>query len=271
YGIAAIAAGIMFVIAVFGCILLHELGHALMARRFGVGTRDITLLPIGGVARLERMPKRPSQEVAVALAGPAVNVVIAVLLFGLLLISGGNWQVFAAGVTEDSLLVALIWVNLLLVAFNLLPAFPMDGGRVFRALLATRLSYLRATEIASGIGQAMAIVFGMIGLYQGGMLIVLAVFVFLAARAELAAVRAQTLAESRLQPSTADVLPSAGPRYLPAETRVEDAAKIVLFSPLFHFPVGYRTDVVGLFTRSDLLRALSAGYGQRPVADVLQQ
>ena len=186
-GIAAALGSVGFVFAIFGCVVLHELGHALAARFYGVGTRDITLYPIGGVASLERMPERPIQELVIAVAGPLVNVVIAAtLLMGSSLSSAGPW--WQSNPLEGGLISGLIWVNVALVIFNMLPAFPMDGGRVLRALLATALPYTRATIIAARIGQLMAIGFGLIGLWSPNFFL-LAVFIFLAASAELARAR----------------------------------------------------------------------------------
>lgn len=157
--LAAAAGGMGFVLALFLCVLLHEYGHALAARRYGIRTRDITLLPIGGLARLEKMPEKPMQEFWVALAGPAVNVAIALLLFGGLAATGRLAPADELSLVAGPALQRLMAVNLFIVAFNLLPAFPMDGGRVLRAVLATALGRRRATAIAANIGQGMAILF----------------------------------------------------------------------------------------------------------------
>ena len=190
-GLTGALGSVLFVFAIFGCVVLHELGHALMARHYGIGTRDITLYPIGGVASLMRMPRRPSQELAIALAGPAVNVVIAGLLFAVLIVVGIGSQGLVFNIAGGSFLINLLAVNIALVVFNMLPAFPMDGGRVLRAFLAMRKPYLRATEIAVRVGQVVAILLGLLGLMSGGTLIFIAMFVFLAAQAELAMARRQ--------------------------------------------------------------------------------
>jgi Zn-dependent protease len=188
----ATVATLVFLAAVFGCVVLHELGHALTARRFGIGTRDITLLPIGGVANLERMPERPLQELLVSLAGPAVNVVIAAGLFVLIGLFG-----------RSALLVNLLYVNLIMVIFNLLPAFPMDGGRVLRAFLTMRAGFLRATETAVKVGKFVAIVLGVIGLFSNVMLAFIALFVYFGADQELQMARAKAMyGYNGWQPST---------------------------------------------------------------------
>lgn len=197
YGIAAIGTSLVYIVALFAIVVMHELGHALTARRYGILTRDIILLPIGGVARLERMPRDPRQELLVALAGPAVNVAIATVLYGLLRLTGSapTADLYTVDLLSSTRAFAyqLVLVNIMLAVFNLLPAFPMDGGRVLRALLAMRMSsYARATTIAAWVGRALAVVLGVVGLYefQNPFWVLIAIFVWMGAGSEAAAVRA---------------------------------------------------------------------------------
>ena len=185
---------LLFIVLLFLCVLLHEFGHIFTARAFGVRTPDVILLPIGGVARLERIPEKPSEEFLIAIAGPAVNVVIASLL---VLLAGANLSADHLAALESadvSMIDRLAAVNLFLAVFNLIPAFPMDGGRVLRALLASRLGYVRATEIAATIGQWVAFALGFLGLFGNPLLIFIAIFVYLAAASEahLVAIRAMS-------------------------------------------------------------------------------
>lgn len=180
----------LFVIALFFCVLLHEFGHALTARKYGIGTRSITLLPIGGLASLEEMPENPAEEFYVAVAGPLVNVVIALLLFPFVSLEnyiGQNPEVLQeqlAAIHAANFLFYLFFVNIALVLFNMLPAFPMDGGRIFRALLSMKYGRIRATKIASGLGKFMALVFFLIGLFYSIILTVIAVFIWFGAHSE---------------------------------------------------------------------------------------
>lgn len=179
--------GTLFTVALFASVVLHELGHAVVARRFGVRTRDITLLPIGGVARLEYVPRRPRQELAIALAGPAVTSLVALALAVILLLLHRPLVIASSAVVSGNgaaLVAQLMWVNVSLLAFNLLPAFPMDGGRVLRAGLATRLGYERATNVALHVGRAFALLFCAAGLLTSLSLVVIALFIWLGAAAE---------------------------------------------------------------------------------------
>ncbi|HIK92680.1 MAG TPA: hypothetical protein EYG03_11955, partial [Planctomycetes bacterium] len=156
-------ADLTFVTAIFACVVLHELGHALAARRFGVRTRDIILMPIGGVARLEKMPKHPREELIVAIAGPAVNVIIASVLLAITVPLIGVDGLMTPTSLGTSLVGKVIAVNLAMIVFNMLPAFPLDGGRVLRALLSLGMGHLRATRIAAKVGQTMAVLLGVAG------------------------------------------------------------------------------------------------------------
>jgi Zn-dependent protease len=202
----AVMFGIGFALAVFACVLLHEFGHALVARRFGIETRRITLLPIGGVAELERTPEDPRAELWIAAAGPAVNFAIA----GVLGVVGWSLGIFAGSGLLAVVFSGLLWANLMLGLFNLVPAFPMDGGRVFRAWAAHRYSRVRATQMATKLGRALALGFGLWGIYAGNpVLVLIAVFVWFAAGRELAAVQQMAAYEVQRQAQAQWVGPQA--------------------------------------------------------------
>lgn len=264
-GAARATATVIFVLALFFCVVLHEYGHALMARRFGIRTRDITLLPIGGLARLERMPDKPGQEFLVAIAGPAVNVAIAAILFVTLLFFGGIETVFDVPDRAQAVMSRLLWINLFLAAFNLLPAFPMDGGRVLRAALAVRLGRARATAIAATIGQGMAILFGIAGFFANPFLIFIAIFVFLGAQAEAQLVQTETALDGLR------VTDGMMTRYrtLAATDLISRAVDELLAGSQQDFPVVQDGAVLGLLRRNDLVRALADGRRDRPVTEAM--
>jgi len=182
--IGAALVGVLFILSIFACVVLHELGHALAAKKYAIRTRDIILLPIGGVARLEKMPDKPVQELWVALAGPAVNVGIAAALAVYLYVSNIFSPVDQSTMTTAPFLERILGVNIFLVLFNMIPAFPMDGGRVLRALLAMRLAYTRATRISANLGQGIALLFGIFGLFYNPLLLFIAFFVWIGAAQE---------------------------------------------------------------------------------------
>ena len=266
----SLAAGlnsVTFLAAIFLCVLLHEFGHALMARRYGIQTLDITLLPIGGVARLERMPNKPVQELWVALAGPGVNVVIAAVLAAWLTMTSSWSALTSLSSTSGPFAERLLVVNVMLVLFNLLPAFPMDGGRVLRALLATRLDYARATRIAARTGQVMAVVFVIAGLFSNPFLLLIAFFVWMGAVQEnrsvqvRAGVSGHAVGAAMLTQFTT----------LGVYDRLERAVELVMAGWQQDFPVMEEDRVVGVLTREDLMAALKTGGLQGLVCDVMRR
>jgi Zn-dependent protease len=250
--LVAVLSGVGFILALFASVVFHEYGHALMARRFGVKTRDITLYPIGGVARLERIPENPRQELWVALAGPGVNVVIAISLFLGLLITGALDPLSSLSLTGGSFLERLMLTNLFLVGFNLIPAFPMDGGRVLRALLATRLEYTRATQIAASVGQGMAFLFGFVGLFFNPFLVFIALFVWIGAQSEA---RMVTL-KSALNGIPVERAMLTNFTVLSQDDSLAKAVDYVLSSDQKDFPVVADEQVVGILSQSELLEGL---------------
>jgi Zn-dependent protease/CBS domain-containing protein len=259
---------VVFVCLIFGCVVLHEFGHALAARRFGIATPQITLLPIGGVAQLERIPEKPIQEICVAVAGPAVNVGIAGLLTGWIVLTGGfpSMDAVASSPAVD-LPVRLLGVNVWLVLFNLIPAFPMDGGRVLRALLALRTPYTRATHIAAGIGQFIAVVFGVLGLLSNPMLILIALFIYFGAASEA------TLAQVRAVSSglRVDAVMVTGAQSLGMESTLDDAVELLLRTSQKEFPVVNESGrLEGMLTGADLILALRRSPAQTPASEVMR-
>lgn len=264
--VAGTVEGIGFLLALFGSVVLHEYGHALTARRYGIKTRDITLLPIGGVARLERMPDKPIQELWVALAGPAVNVVIAAVLFSFLFLTSTLTPLSQMSLTGGPFVERLMTVNLFLVGFNLLPAFPMDGGRVLRALLAMRMDYVRATQTAASIGQGMAFLFGLVGLFINPFLLFIAFFVWIGAQQESSMVQMKT-ALGGIPVSRAMLTDY---RTLSPTDKLARAVEAILSGSQQDFPVLTNGSVVGVLTRNDLLTALTQ-HGQETSVDQVMQ
>jgi Zn-dependent protease len=265
-GQAAAMEGVLFIVLIFACVLAHEFGHILAARRYGIRTPDVTLWPIGGVASLERIPDKPREELVVALAGPAVNVVIAAVL---ILALGSDFESAAMAEMENprlTLMARLAAANIFLVVFNLIPAFPMDGGRVLRAILAMRMPHVEATRIAARIGQGAAFLFALAGLFVNPMLIVIGLFVYLAATAESQHV---AFRDATLSLPVRSVMMSSIEALSPSAT-LDDAVDLMLRTSQKEFPV---VDGAGrprgLLTRDGLIPALRRGDPHTPVLDVM--
>lgn len=260
--------GILFILALFLCVVLHEYGHALTARRYGIKTRDITLYPIGGVARLERMPEKPIEELWVALAGPAVNVVIAALLLVYLFVTNSLVPLTNLTVASGSFLERVMIVNIWLVLFNLIPAFPMDGGRVLRALLAMRFDYVRATQVAANIGQGLAFLFGFIGLFSNPFLLFIAFFVWIGASQEASAAQLKNTVGG--VPVTRAMMTDF--KTLSPRDNLSQVVGLILAGSQHDFPVvDANGRVAGIIERDAFLRALTEHGQSAPVMDFIRR
>ena len=266
-GMPATVNGVIFVLLIFLCVLLHEFGHALAARHYGIKTHDITLLPIGGLARLERMPDKPSEEVVVALAGPAVNIVIAGVLWIFIGLTSGLPNPEVMHQTSLPLALRLFTVNIWLVLFNMIPAFPMDGGRVLRAVLAMRMNYARATQIAASIGQGIAFIFFILGLQSNPMLLLIAVFIYFGASSEVAFAQMKSVSKD-LRVSAAMVTQFQA---LPLSATLHEAAEALLRTSQHEFTITDELGKVhGILTRDDMIADLRKSGAETPVADVMR-
>ncbi|HUX87315.1 MAG TPA: site-2 protease family protein [Chloroflexota bacterium] len=268
--------GVVAMLLLFMCVVLHELGHSVQAIQYGVKVRDIILLPIGGVARFEAIPRKPMQELRIAIAGPAVSFALAVSLFAVASLLGAptadTTRLFdtSQGIDWLALPSDLAMANLILGLFNLIPAFPMDGGRIFRAALAFRLSYRTATAVAAAIGQGLALVFGLIGFTTGDLILVLvAIFIWLGAGAE----ESMSDVQNTLDHVTVDRAMTREPYVLRPDESLASAIELTLRTAQSDFPVladGARR-VVGLLTMADLIAGLRSGDEQTPIARAMRQ
>jgi Zn-dependent protease len=260
-------AGVAFIIVLFACVVLHEFGHIAAGRRYGIRTPDVTLWPIGGVASMERMPEKPSQEIVVALAGPAVNAAIAFVLIVVLGFRFDLEQMTPIEIIKSSFFAQIAVANIVLLVFNLIPAFPMDGGRVLRAVLAMKMGNARATQVAATVGQVLAVVFAILGLMGNPLLVLIALFIFLAARGE--AGYAQLREATRGRPVTDAMITSF--QSLGVMATANDAAQLLLQTTQRTFPVlDGASRLRGVVTRKAVIDALKKGDGaSTPVLKIM--
>ena len=257
------ARGVLFILVLFGCVVLHEFGHIWAARRYGIHTPDVTLLPIGGVASMERMPEKPGQEIVVAIAGPAVNAAIALVLFLVLRLEALPLSMAAI---QSSFLAQVAVANLVLLVFNLIPAFPMDGGRVLRAVLAIWLGFGPATKVAARIGQGFAVVLAILGVMGNPLLVLIAVFIFMSAAGEAGYVQVREL--SRGRPVTDAMITSF--ESLGVMSSVDDAAALLAHTAQQELPVlDGASRLRGVVTRQAVIAALEANGGATPVLEIM--
>lgn len=252
-GLGVTAIGMLLVLTIFAVIVVHELGHALVARRYGIATRDIMLLPVGGIASLERTPDKPSQELAVAVVGPLINLVIAGALWLGIEAFGGSTRLSEVTSTGGAIATQLMWINVGLAVFNLIPAFPMDGGRALRALLAMRLGPERATNIAATLGRMFAVVIGILGLFVNPLMLLIAFVVWMGATQERALVQLKSVISG--VPVSAAMLRRV--ESVAPDQPLEDAAALLVRGGLNQLPVIDHGKPVGVITRSDVATALA--------------
>jgi Zn-dependent protease/predicted transcriptional regulator len=261
---------VLFILCIFLTVFMHELGHALTAKKFGIKTKDITLLPIGGVAQLERLPEKPSEELMVAFAGPMVNIVLALITSLFISLPNTSEEVVAQlenGVNAGNFFLNFYLVNIILAFFNLIPAFPMDGGRVLRALLSYKLERHQATKIAARIGQALAIGFVLLGFYSNPFLIFIGIFVFMGAQIESEYTESKYMLKGY---KVRDVLMKQYPTIDYNET-LETAVKIMLDSQNKHFLVTENDIPMGTLNREQIIAALAKKEGETRLSSIMDR
>jgi Zn-dependent protease/CBS domain-containing protein len=244
---------VTFVLTIFVCVILHELGHALTAQKFRIKTKEISILPIGGVAQLESIPENPKEELLVALAGPAVNILIAGLLYPFVSMGQELKQLDTlTRVGPENFFVSLMGINLWLALFNLIPAFPMDGGRVLRALLAFKLGHAKATRIAASIGQVLAMVFVFFGFFFNPFLIFIGFFIFLGAQAEAVYAQSRFL----LKGFTVNDIVMHDVPFIDGEASIKEAVAKLLDGQNKNFVVNHLGKPAGTLSRDQIIKAL---------------
>ena len=252
-----------FLLVIFFCVFLHELGHAIAARHYGIGTKSIVMLPIGGVASLEKIPEEPPKEIVISLAGPAVNIIIAIILYLILMFKSKSGTEVLAGESlgPDNFIFMILIANILLGVFNLIPAFPMDGGRVLRAFLSLKMNRVKATGVALNITTFIAILFVILGILNNPILVFIALFVYLGANAEYESVKVSASVSGS---TAADVLMKKF-TILNDSQPIEVAVHELLNSQETRFLVSHEGKIASVLTKTDIIKALSENGADKPI------
>lgn len=259
---------VAFVLVLFICVVLHELGHSLAARRYGIETKSITLLPIGGMANIEGMPEKPKQEIVVTASGLAVNVAIALILLGIIsTVQGYSFDMDFEKITSKNFLILLMYTNLFIVAFNLIPAFPMDGGRILRAALSLRFNRVKATKYSMVAGQVFGVIFAITGLFVNPFLFVIGIFVFLGAGYEYTQVRFRSM----LTDYTAKDIVMEDYMVLAASDPVKKAVEIMLKTRQTGFLVKEDDNVTGILDKDNIIKGLSEHGEEVEVGEIMTE
>jgi len=248
----------LLITLLFVTVVLHELAHSYVAQRYGIGIERIVLLPIGGVSAMEELPEDPGQEFRIAIAGPLVNFLIAIICYGLFFGLATPYPTIAAFLNYFAL------VNVILGAFNLIPAYPMDGGRVLRAFLAGRMSYLQATETAASVGKFLAIFMAVVGIFWNYFLILIALFIYIGADAEYKEIMISTILEG----IKVEEIMTPKVRTVQPETSVEKTMEIMFQNKHMGYPVTDGQNLQGIITFNDISRA-KKGDENKPVTEFM--
>lgn len=264
-GLRAGIHGVVLVILLFACVVLHELGHSLIAQHFGIGVRDIILLPIGGVSQMERIPDEPRSELFISAIGPLVSLVLALFFFILASLFEFSVAVPQVSLLSGNFLVSLFWINLILGIFNLLPAFPMDGGRVLRSLLALKMEYLQATHVAVSIGQMFAIFFFFYGLFFNFWLALIGIFIYMGAETE----EHETILRRSLKKTPVGQAMITNFNKLSPDDHLEDAINIACHSLQMDFPIMQDSELIGILPKDLFLKAMRDHSPDTRIRDVM--
>ena len=259
--------GMVSIVFIFLCVVLHEIGHSLMAIHYGINVKDIVLLPIGGVSRMEEIPEDPKKEISISVVGPLVSFGLAFIFFLIAKVTNQNIDIRNLSLFSGNLVANLFWINLILGLFNLVPAFPMDGGRVLRGILGTVMDSLKATKIAVSVGQVFAILLFFFGIFFNWWMALIAIFIYLGAESEerMVALRA-TLGKSPVRLAMITDIHTISP-----DQTIGEVLENICHGFQQDFPVVEGGEVVGILTKEAIFSALHKHEKSTLVRNIMQK